>query len=1845
MLTRKFAAFLPVFVLLCFLLPACKGKKSEAQTMEESQAMPAALLAHTAGVIGRLDPLYVTFDSLPEGIDVEKLISIAPVVKGTLSLQGNSLTFTPEDGWASGTQYTGLLKLSSIFDEGDYSFSFSTPARRAEVISEGIYVPADQVDALEIRGRVITNDGASVEEINQLISARQDGKSLNVSVSAADGGQAFTYTVQGPDRSANPSPVTIYYDGTSLGFADTKGELNVEVPPAGTFRVESVDVDDLGDGAVIVRFSDALDARQNVNGLVRFEPSIAYTASIDGNLLKIYPKGRDHGEATMMVSTGIKNANSKPLSRQTAWSLNLGRTEPMLRMVGRGAIMPHQGKRLFPFEAIGLDAVQLELFEIYADNVQQYLKDNSISDESGDWTLRRVGKIVAQERIPLSQLSGSVNPTRWSRYAIDLSKYIGDQTGSIYQVRLGFAMEDASVGCDLVAEDFGLNTFSFREGQEEFNIGFSEPNSRLGDYYGVYGYYDEFDWEDRDDPCMPAYYNRDRFVTQNILSSNLGLITKRNPDRSTVVFATDLITAAPRTGVTVTAYSYQQKELFRGTTDGDGKVRMETEERPAVIIASAGGDAAYLDLFREGGLALARFDVGGTNAAGGIKGAFYRERGVWRPGDSVYLHFVLEDRDNRLPDEYPVEFTLTDAQGRVMERRTVRPAFDMGLYPLDFVTDEGDVTGEWMATVTAGGQSYQCPLMIETIKPNRLDIDLRMPAGGISGGSRTATLSSKWLYGAPAANLEATVDMSISARSPDFPKWTNYLFHDPARKIERDAPRQIFSGNLDASGVASFELPSLGSRLPGPLHASMSTKVFEPGGNFSIDNQRLPLDPYGVYAGLSIPLDDWGTKRVALNGGSSVQLAAVDTRGEGVAGRKLSVGIYRVNWRYWWQDNYDNVARFNGTQHREAIGTYSAITNADGSAVLKVGVEEWGRYLIRICDEGGHCSGDYFYAGYNQEEEDRESASLLRLSASQEQVSVGDEVVVKVPTSAGGNLLVSLETGAGTLKQFWVPAEAGQTEITFRADAEMVPTVYANVSLLQPYEQTTNDRPVRLYGVIPIEVTDPATVLDPSLTLADEWRPGEKVAVSVKESGGKPMAYTLAVVDEGLLGLTRFQTPDLHDRFFGKEALSVRTYDLYRYVIGSLNGAFGKVLAIGGDGAESGEEEPTANRFEPVVRHLGPFYLDGGKTGRHEIQLPNYVGAVRVMVVATGKRAYGSIGRRVPVRQPLMVLPTLPRVLGPGESVDMPVNVFAMTDGIRNVDVAVAESEGLVRVNGGGQALTFQRAGDQLAYFPLQVGERAGVAKFSVTGKANGEEASQEIEIAVRHPNEVETRTQTVSIAAGTEQTIPYQQFGLPGTRETILELSALPAMNLDQHLKYLLRYPYGCVEQTVSPAFAQLFLDQMTELTPEQDQRRRANVVAGLNALRKFQTSSGGMGYWPGNRDAHPWASNYVLHFLTEAERAGFGIPFDLKNSLVQFQTRAASNWRADGEVFYVSRNQLMLDQAYRLYGLAKAGKADIGAMNRLRGQAAELPAPARFQLAASYAILGRQQVAAELIDGVATVGKSYRELGYTFGSQLRDMAMILESQLALEDKTAADRQAFRLAEQIGKRGWLSTQEAAFAFVALGKENASAGQQISADFTSPTGAQSAVGSNSGIYQIELPTADAGGTITLKNTGTGTLYATVIMSGKPGPGNERATNENLVMTVTYTDLDGRELDVSQLPSGTDFIANYTVRNPGTLGMSYRQLALRSLLPSGWEVSNERMAGTDGAEEAQFAYRDYRDDRVYTFFHLNRGETKNFALRMTATYPGRYYLPAQTSEAMYADDVRAAVTGQWVEVTR
>ena len=461
------------------------------------------------------------------------------------------------------------------------------------------------------------------------------------------------------------------------------------------------------------------------------------------------------------------------------------------------------------------------------------------------------------------------------------------------------------------------------------------------------------------------------------------------------------------------------------------------------------------------------------------------------------------------------------------------------------------------------------------------------------------------------------------------------------------------------------------------------------------------------------------------------------------------------------------------------------------------------------------------------------------------------------------------------------------------------------------------------------------------------------------------------------------------------------------------------------------------------------------------------------------------------------------------------------------------------------------------------------------------------------------------------------------------------------QRLRYLMQYPYGCIEQTTSSVFPQLYLDQVKTLTEEEKALTQRNVRAGIERLKLFVTRDGGFAYWPGNQDSESWGATYAGHFLLEADAKGYFVPNDMIKRWKKYQRSKSAEWRKNKE--YQSSE---LIQAYRLYTLALAGDADLASMNRLR-ELGGMPVTAAWMLAAAYAKAGQPEAAKTLIANLPVTVKPYQEMAYSYGADIRDKAIILETLLLLNDRTKGFELVKDISASLGNSNyWMSTQSVAWCLKAIGMF-AGGEKRGSLKFNySYNGKQIATNTEMAFAQITLPFDGVkGGSLKIESQSQGTLFVRIITEGVPARGAEEEAGSNLNVLVTYADADGNPIDPSRLVQGQEFVASVSVSNPGVRG-PYKNLALNQIFPSGWEINNLRLdESEDRLKSDKATYLDIRDDRLYTYFDLNVSQRKTFSVMLTATFAGKYYLPAQSCEAMYDRNVYARTKGQVVEVVK
>lgn len=1836
-----------LFLFSLLVLASCNNKTDEEKLQEQQNELfkfREYVSQVSDHVISTREPIVIKLTEPVEGWTAGKeldasWVKLNPNASGKLTvLDAQTVSFLPEKPLKEDTEYEVKFKLDKVREVSDdlkeFTFNFKTIAQDFIVSTDP--VGSYKSDYQYINGTIRSSDIMDLENAKKLVTATLNGKNLAVKFPNTTAlGKYFEFKIDSIQRPVEDGQVEISWNGNSIGVAD-KGNNTITLPGKNSFSVTDIELVNGDVQYILINFSDPIKKGQNLDGMIQIEGVDKMKFESSGNELKVYPSKTVTGSKKVEVFTGISSVAGYKLKNGFSSFIAFEQVDPEVKLVRSGTILPSSQNSKINFKAVNLNAVDVWVYKVFNNNVLQFLQNNNIGSTGN---LRNVGRPVARKVIDIKATGNDVN--KWNTYSVDLSEVIAPDPGAIYRVEFKYKLAYSAYKCEYTAE----NQPEVEEVDYDDSFEASSWDSAQNYYYDddEYGYYD-YNWRDREDPCSHSFY-RNKSVSTNVLASDLGIIVKKGDDNSYLIAVNNIITTAPLGGAQVKLYNFQQQEIASSRTDNEGLLDIRLDKPAYFAQVTYNNQYGYVKLDDGHALSVSKFDTSGKKLSKGIKGYIYGERGVWRPGDNIYLTFMLNDADNKLPNGHPIKLELRDPNGKITHSDVQKNGLN-NFYQFDLKTDDNAPTGNWNAKVEVGGVTFNKTLKIETIKPNRLKVKLYFDQEIIKSGDNVyGSLNGMWLHGAIAKGLKANITAKYYATTTSFEKYDSYIFDDPSRYFDLQES-EVFDGQLDQSGNASFDFePHMDSEAPGMLKASFLTKVYENGGDFSTNVTTKTYSPYDTYVGIDVPPGDKQRGMLLTDTEHKFDVVTVDQSGNPKATQNLEVKVYKVNWRWWWQSQSGSLSRYEAQEYREEVYNNTINTNSSGKGSFNFSLKypEWGRYLVRVYDpESGHSTGKIIYVDWpgwagKSRKVDPEMASMLIFNADKKTYKVGENAKITFPSTAGGRALITVENGTEVLDAQWAVTKDKQTEVSIPLNNLYVPNVYVHITYLQPHAQTANDLPIRMYGVIPLLVENAATHLEPQIKMPKELAPKTSAKVTVSEKNNKAMTYTLAVVDEGLLDLTNFKTPNAWDTFFAREALGVKTWDIFDDVIGAYGGRIDAAFAIGGDGSAAASKAKKANRFKPMVIHLGPFTLQPGEKKTHTIDIPQYVGSVRTMVVAGNNRseAYGSAQVATPVKKPLMMLASLPRKLSPGETVKLPVTIFAMDDKVKDVKVTLENSPFFELLNGNTQQLKFTETGDQIAYFDVKVKNASGIAKLKLSARGNGETAAYETEIDVVNPNPYSTISEKAILKVGETATIAVNPFGTKGSNASTISFSSLPAMNIGKRLNYLIRYPHGCVEQTTSAVFPQLHLSSVIDLNANQQKEISYNIKEAINKLGYYQKANGGFSYWPGSGSVNDWGTTYAGHFIIEAEKAGYTVPISFKSNWIAYQKRVAKQWR------YSDHNDLY--QAYRLYTLAVAGAPDLSSMNRLR-ENANLSNDSKLRLAAAYALVGQNKAAEELLSK-SNIDFQPKEYDYrTYGSPQRNRAMALETYTIMKKDERARKLMEEMARNLDSDRYYNTQALAYSFIAISKyANHVGGKGVNVEYTFK-GKTSKVSSIKSIANRELDIDENQTTVTVKNNGNNTIFITNAMTGKLPVGTEKTAQSNLKATITYTDKDGNAVNVSKVNQGTEITAVTTITN--TTGSRIEDVALTQILPSGWEIVNTRF--TDyGAQETNSSidYTDIRDDRVNYYFDLKGKETLTFKTTINASYLGKYYLPGIQCEAMYDADYIVRNKGQWIEVVR
>ena len=1478
---------------------------------------------------------------------------------------------------------------------------------------------------------------------------------------------------------------------------------------------------------------------------------------------------------------GLRSANGAILKDDVTRSVVIPDLDPTLRFKTRGIYMASRGSMILPLETINVAEAEVTFEEIYENNVVHFLRNLRDYRQPDGFT-----RVAATRKYPCTAPQNEPRITN-----IDLASVLGNRGGAYF----------------VTASDTGS--------------GWSEAR-------------------------------------QLVLITNVGISAKRS-NGDLLVWVNTLDTAQPVAGATVSVFNRENQRLAGATTNDDGIAHMTNAEwsgdrQPFAVVASTGDDLAMIELDRAE-LDFSTFDTGGDGSRAylrkGYEAFLNSDRGVYRPGEVVHVHAIVRAPGPALPVEFPVELAV-----RRPDRRNLRTLTALlskwGSADFDVSLPDYALTGDYTAELRVPGTKTavgSVQFLVQEFVPARMKVEIAAADRRFRPGDELAfTVRAAHLFGMPAAGRRVEARCELIHEDFTHDDWDGYDFSDSSKPFPVHVEK-LGSHVLDANGEKKLAM-AIPKNLnpPSCLTAVLTATVMEAGGRAVTVSISRPVDARPFYVGLART----GDAPIEPNQPCEFACAVVSPAGTPAGDVQLDVTVSRIVWHTVLK--LDN-GRYRYESEREAQQAERlACTVAGGRGTVAFIPAEIGEYEIRAGDPKTGASADltFYCTGAGYAAWSMEKPERIELLPDKPCYAPGDAARIMLKSPFPGRALVTIETDH--IHSARTMTLAGNTaELTIPIDESLGPNAYCSVTVIRPVASDAQLAMHRAYGVVPILLDHASRRLQVDVRAPADIRPGQhlQVEVAVRDAAGTPVPaeLTVAAVDEGICSLTGYQTPDPWAFFCARRVLGVGTSDVYSLLMPEVGRR--KVESDSDAGGDGDEKDFDPRRLNPIsVRRIKPIALwqsnlETGPDGRSTVEFtaPDFSGQLRLMVVSAAAAQFGSTQRSVFVRQPLMLTTSFPRFLAPGDEFVVPVTLTNNTG--QAADAASARARVKIVCEGPLEALGEHEVSVELAdgaeralEFRLRALRECGRAAGTVSASLGEHRAVESVELAVRPPSSLQATAQSGAIPAGTSATIKLPGGWLAGTGKCSITFSAMPQISLAGGLRYLVRYPYGCVEQTVSSAFPLLYLADVAEFADPETFRKtdpQAFAQAGVDRLLAMQTATGGFAMWPGygSDGTFPWGSVYAAHFLVEARNAGYDVPEDaLKDALSHLAERCLSGYSTSDDEIPV--------KAYACCVLALAGKPNRSWTWRLYEDREHLPAYSRCHVAAALATMGDRKTALAMLAEDRPEKLKVRAVPEQAGmldSPAREVAIQLAAYLdAAPDHPSVPVLARRLQSLARDGRWATTQENAFALLALGRYVRRTNwrdARYEAEATA-NGRQLARFTQDDKPVIEL--TDASGTeVRVKVAGTGMLHYCCQAEGVPVEG-QPAVDRHLKVRRQLLARDGKPLDPLKIPHGAIVIMEIAI----TSEHSVRNLVVSDLLPACFEIENPRIASSDSLAWADESRGncirpdrvEMRDDRLLLFTDINSGRESIYRYVARAVTRGRFTLPAITASCMYDPDV-------------
>jgi uncharacterized protein YfaS (alpha-2-macroglobulin family) len=1554
------------------------------------------------------------------------------------------------------------------------------------------------------------------------------------------------------------------------------------------FRILDYKVDsDSASPRACFEFSEDL-----ARGRIDFAPFVAISgaanAAVTAEGRQVCVDGLRHGERyAFVVRQGLPSAVGEALLRNADYEIYVRDRAPQVRFTGRNYVLPRTGQEGIPVVTVNTDKIDIAIMRIGDRNLLPTVRSTDFLTQLG--------------RYSADQIASEKGFKVWSG-TLDTKNELNKDVVTAFPV-------SEAVG----ALEPGIYVMTAR------------PPGAVADVDDDYG---------------PR-------ATQWFVVSDLGLTAFTGLD-GVHVLVRSLASAKPVGAAQVRLVARNNEVLATKPTDADGYVRFDAGLSrgtgglaPGLVAVSIGEDHGFLDL-GQAAFDLSDRGVKGRAAASALEAQVFTERGVYRSGETAFVTALLRDSRGLSATGLPLTLVLKRPDGVEYLRSSVE---DQGLggRSLSAPILGGAMRGTWRIEAYIDPKSPpvgETTFLVEDYVPERLDLVLTPKSLSLMPGQPAEIqVDANFLFGAPGAGLEVSGEVVVQgAAESAIPGLKGFAVGTDEESVEASTQEIEEKGTTDARGRVVMQIPVQEVESERPLQARITLRVGEPGGRAVERSLTLPVLPQKPV--LAVRKNFGGD----LSEGSTATFDVVAASPEGtrLARRGVTWTLLKVERRYQWF-NSDGRWGFEPVKSTRRMADGTVDVTADAFARIATPVQ-WGSYRLEVRIDGDEfaAAAVSFTVGWSGDQT-ADTPDLLDMTLDKASYASGETIVARLsPRFAGVATLAVVSEKVHEIKVVDV-ARDGST-VTLPVKAEWGAGAYLVALAHRPLDVQARRMPGRSLGVAWFGIDRGARTLSVALNAPDKIRPRGKLTLPIKIGGlapGEEARIVVAAVDVGILNLTRYQTPDPAEFFFGQKQLSTEVRDLYGYLVDGMQGTRGAIRAGGDITAPSLQGTPPAQ--EPLARYSGVVKVDADGSATVEFDFPAFNGSVRVMGVAWTAGRVGSAAQDVIIRDPVVLAGTLPRFLSVGDESRFHMQVDnvegAAGDYLVDVDIRgpiVAEADALRRT------IRLDRGGKAALTLPITAAG-PGLVTVDVRLTGQGVDAGQSFALRTQPGTSPQVRRIVRPIEAASSVTVSNDLLAdiLPGTGTVSISVSPLSSLDVPGLLQSLDRYPYGCSEQTVSRALPLLYVNRLASaealsLDATVDERIRGAIARVLSR----QGSNGAFGLWSVGGSEDVWLDAYVTDFLTRARERGFAVPqpaFAL--ALDRLRNYVANTTEVDR-----GRGEGL---AYAAYVLARNGRPVMGDLRYLADtKIREFTTPlARGQIAAALALLGdrgRSQAAfgsaLEQLRGGRDTGLSRAD----YGTRLRDGAGLMA--LAGEAGLGAD--LIRpigavIAEERAPRRYTSTQENAWMILAAQAVAREAeGMSLAVDGTPHKGV---------LFKTVRDVALDRAPIRVANAGSVPVQMVLSVGGNPiGP--EPAESNGYAVERTYYKLDGTQVDPSRVRQNDRLVTVIKVTEPVA---RYARVLLVDRLPAGFEIDNPKLvdSGSVGAlswlkTTVEPAHMEYRDDRFVAAIDRDVGQSAFFTLAymVRAVAPGRYVHPPTLVEDMYRPERFGRTAFGSVEVT-